>query len=287
MVRESKPLTPSLFEKWSGSTVPMLGYHYNVNKLKEDSVCNTQVRYTTDYSKFKIMEDNRDVDDKHVAELVVNIRKRGQLQPILINEKWQVLDGQGRLKACKLLDIPVMYLLSYKTTIKDVILINTTQKSWGSLDYLKSFSHENHWNHSEYRKLAKFIRDYLLKFDICIFLLAGKFLNSSSGKDIKEFKSGNFKVDDLERAERQASRLIKIKAFAPQLVKVGKFVRAFFTIANCDDFSYTIAYKQLEKNLGMFERCTNQEDWNKTMVKAYNNGLKKPNKRIALLVRVD
>ena len=131
-VPKTEPKATPVFTKWEGSTVPMLGYRYDVDKLKDDSNCNTQVRYTTEYSKFKLMPDNRDVSEKHVAELVVNIRKRGQLQPILINEKWQVLDGQGRLKACILLGIPVMYLLSYKTTIKDVILINTTQKSWGT-----------------------------------------------------------------------------------------------------------------------------------------------------------
>jgi|TARA_R100000750_G_C2329069_1_gene89439 hypothetical protein len=272
--------------KWQGNTIPMLGYQYDINKLKNDSACNTQVRYTTDYSKFKTMEDNRDVEDRHVAELVVNIRKRGQLQPILVNEKGEILDGQTRLKACKLLGIPVMYLLSYKTTIKDVILINTTQKSWGTPDYLKCFSHENHWNHLEYRKISKFQKEYPLKFDICIFLLTGRFRQSSSGKDLREFKTGNFKVDDLEKAQRQGARLLKIKAFAPTLVRVGKFVKAFFTIVNCEDFSYTTAYKQLEKNFSMFERATNQEDWNKTMVRVYNHGLKgKP--RIFLLIKAE
>jgi len=282
----NKPETSEIFAKWKGSTIPMLGYHYDVNKLKEDSTCNTQVRYTTDYSKFKIMEDNRDVDKKNVADLVVNIRARGQLQPILVNEKWEVLDGQSRLEACTLLEIPVMYLLSYKTTIKDVILINTTQKSWVNLDYLKCFSHENHWNHLEYRKISNFQKEYALKFDICIFLLAGKFLNSSSGNYLKEFQLGNFKVADLEKAQRQGARLLKIKAFAPRLVKIGKFARAFFTIANCADFSYITAYTQLEKNFSMFERATNQDDWNKVMVRVYNHGLvKKP--RIFLLIKAE
>ena len=271
----TKSKVPEIFSKWQGNTIPMLGYKYDVNKLKDDSTCNSQVRYTTEYSKFKLMEDNRDVDKKHVAELIINIRRRGQLQPILINEKWEVLDGQGRLKACKLLEIPVMYLLSYKTTIKDVILINTSQKSWVNLDYMKCFSHENHWNHLEYRKISKFEKEYALKFDICIFLLAGKFLNSSSGKNIKEFQLGDFKVADLEKAQRQGARLLKIKSFAPRLVKVGKFARAFFKIANCADFSYPTAYKQLEKNFSMFERATNQDDWNKTAVRAYNHGLRK------------
>ena len=283
----NKSKVPEIFSKWQGSTIPMLGYKYDVNKLKDDSTCNTQVRYTTDYSKFKLMPDNRDVDKKHVADLIINIRRRGQLQPILINEKWEVLDGQGRLKACKLLEIPVMYLLSYKTTIKDVILINTTQKSWVNLDYLKCFSHENHWNHLEYRKINKFKKDYPLKYDVIIFLLSGKFLNSSSGNYMKEFQLGNFKVADLEKAQKYGARLLKIKAFAPRLIGIGKFVKAFFTVANkCADFSYTVAYKQLEKNFSMFERATNQDDWNKVMVRVYNHGLKsKP--RIYLLIKAE
>ena len=88
----------------------------------------------------------------------------------------------------------------------------------------------------------------------------------------------------LEKAERQGARLLKIKAFAPKIVNTAKFVKAFFTVANVAEFSYTTAYKQLEKNFSMFERATNQEDWNKTMVRIYNHGLKgKP--RIFLLIK--
>ncbi len=283
----NKPETPELFVKWQGSTIPMLGYQYDVNKLKEDSTCNTQVRYTTEYNKFQIMEDNRKVDDRHVAELIVNIRKRGQLQPILVNEKWEVLDGQSRLKACRLLEIPVMYLLSYKTTIKDVILINTTQKPWKTVDYLKCFSHKNHWNYLEYRKISEFQKAYPLRFEIAIFLLSGLSLNNNSGKNFRDFKAGNFKVADLERAQRQGARLLKIKAFAPNLVKIAKFAKAFLHVAtNCADFSYTTAYKQLEKNTNMFDRATNQEDWNKTMVRVYNHGLK-GQPRIFLLIKAE
>ena len=83
----SKPKN-DIFSKWQGNTIPMLGYNYKIDKLKNDSKINTDVLYTQDYSKFKLMEDNRDVDDSHVAELVVSIRKRGQLQPIIIHAKF-------------------------------------------------------------------------------------------------------------------------------------------------------------------------------------------------------
>ena len=83
---------------------------------------------------------------------------------------------------------------------------------------------------TEYRKISKFQKEYALKFDICIFLLAGKFLNSSSGNYLKEFQLGNFKVADLEKAQKHGARLLKIKAFAPRLIGIGKFVKAFFEL---------------------------------------------------------
>jgi|TARA_R100001143_G_scaffold48167_1_gene43120 hypothetical protein len=277
----SKPKN-DIFSKWQGNTIPMLGYNYKIDKLKNDSKINTDVLYTQDYSKFKLMEDNRDVDDSHVAELVVSIRKRGQLQPIIINEKNEIIDGQRRFTSCKILGIPVMYLVSYKTTIKDVLLINTSQKSWNRHDYLKAYSHNNHWNHAEYRKISTFLKTYSLKFDIALFLLYGQPIQHSAGKGLKDFKMGDFKVENLEGAQRHANQLMKIKAFAPNLVDIGKFCKAFLKVSLIDDFSYVVAYKQLEKNTKKFDKCQNQEDWDEAMVKAYNFDLKRPNKRISI-----
>tara|TARA_R110000824_G_scaffold309442_1_gene496803 strand:+ start:301 stop:1209 length:909 start_codon:yes stop_codon:yes gene_type:complete len=278
-----KPKPDVLFSKWQGNIIPMLGHKYQVDKLKDDSKINTDVLYTSNYDKFKIMEDNRDIDNKHVAELIENIRNRGQLQPIIINEKNEIIDGQRRFRCCKLLGIPVMYLVSYKTTIKDVLMINTSQKSWSSWDYLKAYSHTNHDNYVEYRKVLKFLEDYVLRFDIALFLLYGKPLQYNAGKGLKAFKLGTFKVDSLEKAQRQASQLLKIKAFAPNLIKIAKFCKAFLRVSIVDDFSLITGYKQLEANTNKFDRCQNQRDWDEAMVRAYNHNLKKPNKRISIL----
>ena len=75
---------------------------------------------------------------------------------------------------------------------------------------------------------------------------------------------------------------MKIKAFAPNLVNIGKFCKAFLRVSGLEDFSYTIAYKQLEKNTKKFDKCQNQEDWDEAMVKAYNFNLKKPSKKISI-----
>ena len=55
---------------------------------------------TTSYSQFKTMEGNRAVKDGRVNKIVESINKIGYvLSPILVNEKMEVIDGQGRLSA--------------------------------------------------------------------------------------------------------------------------------------------------------------------------------------------
>ena len=228
------------------------------------------------------MDRNRDTEEKAVNNLVVSIKKKGQLQPIIVNERLEVIDGQHRLEACKILGWEVAYLISKGATIKDVVLINNTQKPWNYKDYIKTFSHKDHWNHGEYVKLQKYVETYGFTFTICRNLLVGHFQASAATNPQKAFEAGNFKVKDLQKAERWGSQLLKIKAFAPQLVRVGKFCMAFVKIQKLEDFSLVLAYEQIEKNVRKFDRCQNQEDWDEAMVKAYNYNLKRTNKRISI-----
>ena len=269
--------------KFRGSHVSILGNKLKLNGLKPAGTVST-VLYETDFSKFTLLEQNRDIDDRAVNDLVVSIKKKGQLQPLIVNAAYEVIDGQHRLKACEILDVPVSYLISNKATIKDVVLINNTQKSWRNLDYLKTFSHKSHPNHAEYIKIKTFIDQHGLLFGVALDLLAagsyGKGGRDSTGG--KSFKAGTFEIHNLEQANRWATQLLKVKAFAPQLVRVLKFSIAFRKVQKLDSFSLTTCYEQIEKNIRKFDRCVNQEDWDEAMVKAYNYNLRKKQKRISI-----
>ena len=58
-----------------------------------------QVRTTTDYTRFKTLVGNRKPNDLHVKRLSNSFQKRYLFSPILINEKWQIIDGQHRFQA--------------------------------------------------------------------------------------------------------------------------------------------------------------------------------------------
>ena len=97
---------------------------------------------TTDYSLFKDVSSNRDVDRKHVKKLVNSIREKNLLEvnPIIVNEKLEVLDGQHRLEAAKQLKVPIYYVISSDVTHNDISRLNSNKKNWLLMDYINYYT---------------------------------------------------------------------------------------------------------------------------------------------------
>ena len=66
-------------------------------KKKDDNV----IYVTRDYSMFKTVTGNREVDKGHVQKLKREIQKKDLDLPIFINENDEVVDGQHTLQARK------------------------------------------------------------------------------------------------------------------------------------------------------------------------------------------
>ena len=237
-----------------------------------------RVYYESNHSKFTLLDNNRDIDHNHVETLIASIRKKGQLMPIIVNEKLEVYEGQHRLKACEELEIPVGYVINIKATSKDIAIMNNSQRPWKNRDYLKHYSYKSHYNNTVYRKIGAFINKYPLPFHTAIMLLSGvKYTTTARSRDrgsMPSFRNGTFEIVDLWAANRTAEQLIKLKSFVPHLVAVNRFCLAFIKISMLNDFDVELAYKQIEKNSNHFDQCNNQEDWYEAMILAYNYKLR-------------
>jgi len=255
---------------------PMLGQKYKINTQKEDSKVNSEVMYSSDYDKFYILEQNRVVNDNHVSELVVSIQNSGQLTPIIINEKFEIIDGQHRFDACKILKIPVMYLISYKTSINEVILMNNTQKSWKLNDYLRCFSDKKWNNHEIYQKVDKFMREHDLKLTTCIVLLSegsgsGSSTGSSlAGQGLTSFRKGTYKIGNLARAQAIAKILSEIKAFAPDLVGSDRFCRSYCKLSLEPKWDHNSAVYQIKKYRRKYDGASSTEEALQGLLAVYN-----------------
>ena len=278
------PLPPFMI---GATTAKFLGHDIKFKSFKDQQTV-SEAKLTKNWPAMTYLDDNRDTDDGDIKRLAENIKDHGQLQPIVLNEKWEIIEGQHRVKACQLLDIPVMYIISKRATIKHVIVMNNNQKSWRNKDYLKCFSHKNHRNSSEYKKIKAFFDDYGLNFSVTINLLAGYEKKASSysgsGTARKAFIEGNFKIKSLESAEKYGNQLKRLKSKVSMLVQNGKFCMAWVTMQNNiapeseGTFSMMTGVKQMERNIDQFKTCKNQDSWDDAIVYAYNKGLNAKNK---------
>lgn len=101
------------------------------------------IQETSDYSLFKFLPHNRPVVHSHVMRLAASMAERPHLRParpVLVNEKYEVIDGQHRLKGSELNEQTVFFMVVPGLTIDDARLLNALQRTWGLLDYAYSYA---------------------------------------------------------------------------------------------------------------------------------------------------
>ena len=164
----------------------------------------TKVNETTDYSRFKRLEGNRDVSEARIKKIMGSIRKVGYvMSPIIVNEQYQVIDGQGRLEALKRLGLPVHYIVVPNIGIDECIAMNMNQSNWTLIDYITS--HAETGNVS-YIYLLNLIKTYSkqISLKVILYVVTGRIDNTTSA-----VKDGNVvcTTDGYERAQRVLSWL--------------------------------------------------------------------------------
>ena len=71
---------------------------------------------TKDYEKFSIKSYNRNLNRNHINELKEKFATIGYKDylPILVNENYEIIDGQHRFVACKESGLPIVYQVIYE-----------------------------------------------------------------------------------------------------------------------------------------------------------------------------
>lgn len=120
-----------------------------INRLKMARkarfICN--VYETDDYSIFRGMEHNRDVVMSRVRKLVASFNEKEILNPIVVNEKMEIIDGQGRYEALKLLKRPIKFIIAENATIDDCRRMNAYNTNWSTMDFVKSYAASKNKNY--------------------------------------------------------------------------------------------------------------------------------------------
>ena len=116
------------------------------------------VYVTKDYDIFKRLIGNRDIPESRIGKIISSIQEVGWVRnPIIVNEKMEVIDGQGRLTALQRLGMPVEYIIAEGAGNKECIYMNMNMVNWKLADFIKSYAEQGNEN---YKRLWDLMQKY-------------------------------------------------------------------------------------------------------------------------------
>lgn len=188
-----------------------------------------EILQTNDYSKFKKLKGNRNVNTVRVQRIIQSINKVGYItSPIIVNEEMEVIDGQGRLEALRILGLPVEYIVHEQIGIDECISMNIHQTNWSDRDYIDSYADRKY---KSYLLLKKLMEKYNL--NLAILAMAVK---KRSRFDSNMIRNGNLSITEEEYA-----KAIKCLDYAITFIpfskrKHGSITKLLQAIILCYDF---------------------------------------------------
>lgn len=157
------------------------------------------------YKKFRDNENNRNLDERHVA----SFRKNGwDIEPITVNKDYVIISGHHRLAAAVQAEIDIKY------TIADVDY-TSTQKKWTERDVIASKAKAGSIAHQNYIQLdKKYVATKILKPNTLVAVITNNYTTGSVAKiksddfefPLEEFIKVDEKLSDVLEPARNSKR---------------------------------------------------------------------------------
>jgi hypothetical protein len=168
-----------------------------------------KVLETKDYGVFKKLKGNRELDNRHVQKLMKSIEEEQLQIPIIVNDKFEIIDGQNRLSAIAQLGKPVFFIIVKGYGIEQVTRANTNHDKWVAEDYLHRYINEGK---EDYVKYKEFQEKYGFAHQISLSLLTGAQAGGKGGAP-EAFENGTFKITQLKKANDIGDKIHRIKQY--------------------------------------------------------------------------
>ena len=232
-----------------------------------------QIEKTKDYDKFKMLDGNRPVDRYHLKKLKESIEKdnRLNLHPIIVNQNYEIIDGQHRHEAARQLGVEIFFIKSDSISDDHLIDSNVNQKSFDVENYISYFAVKH--KKPEYIQLKDMLKASGLKPKALLTLILGVV-----STNILEFlKTGKFKFpanqEPLEVLNFyfDFSSYVKDKRIKPfSMFTNHNFTRALRWLFLTSNFDAQIFFKKLDLRWFDLKPQRSSEDWYALLISIYN-----------------
>lgn len=268
-------------------------------KLVTDKDPETQVSglifTTTDYDIFNFLTGNRTIDTNNVKKLKESISENGykKSQPIIVNQDFEIIDGQHRFTACEELKLPIYFTIEREDedSIKLTQDLNKNQKNWGLIDYIKSYVDRGY---QDYINFLKFVEDRNLSVTTAVVLAWGT-RNAIIRNKIMQGKI-EFTIYEENRVDEIINRLKEIKEKIPNNLDIEKklrnavlgenFAAVMVKIMRQDNYDHNRMLKQISTNYRSID-LRNRNTMGDSLVAIYNKKLKNKEDKLPYYVDME
>ena len=234
-----------------------------------------KVYETTDYDLFKFIHGNRNINLSQLNKLKESIAEDYIQVPIIVNEKYEIIDGQHRYHALQSLKKPIYFIKVDGLGMPEVHRLNTINKNWTLDDYMNSYCNKGLPEYIQYRD---FKNRYKFQHKECITLLR-EYKNSPNGDVLYNFKQGKFKIISLEYAEYNAQIILSYEKYYDG-VRRRSFVLAILDCLKRLDFKHKTLLTKMSYQSAKILHQTCKEDYLRSIEKIYNFNNKKKKIRL-------
>ena len=248
------------------TTAPMAKYSNHVQTAKEVN----KVYKTDDLSIFKQINGNRVPNLQHIKRLADSIRVYGmKCNPILVNERMEVIDGQHRLMAAIEAGSFVYYIIINGYSLDEVHTLNLNQKNWTKKDFLQAYAN---MNIQPYVKLNNFVDkndDFTLPVCIAFCNNTTDSSHNRLGENKTSFEDGTWEGKDFDLAQDWANRIRMIKPYYKGYNN-SSFVGTMITLFRNENFDFNEFMHKLRIQPTALVDCVNREQYKTLIEDIYN-----------------
>jgi hypothetical protein len=224
---------------------------------------------TKDYAQFKFLIDNRKTARNHINRLKDAISRKPEIlavQPILVNEKLEIIDGQHRLSAAQELNLPVHYSVVKGLDINTARDLNILQRRWNIDDFAHSYAKAGNDN---YVLFNKYRGEYPGLTATVLQLVLGGGEGSQMSAD---FRTGKFVIIRQEEDIKELlDDLSKIRQITGHEVPLNKsFVSALLQAQKNEEFTLDEFMVKLQSRPDLFHRTSTVRDGLRMLEDIYN-----------------
>lgn len=235
------------------------------------------VQESSDYEQFVFLETNREQSRGHIEALKTAYEEIGNLtrvQPILVNDRYEIIDGQHRFIACKELGLPIYFTQVPGLGVAEARSINILHRGWTADDFAKSYAASGDVNYQTYLQLRE---DYGFSHSV---MLAYLYPTDIKGH-FRSFRNGELVIEDEEAARERLDRLAELGEYT-KLVNNREFALAVLRASKAEGYDQRRMVRKVRLHGdSLLKRWSSVEDNMRMLEEIYNYAMQE-NSRIRL-----